>query len=139
MGALSRTAIIAAQDIRRQRVEVPEWDGYVFVQVMTAAERNAFDQSVITIGADGKRVTSLDNFRLKLVGRCLVDDNGKLCFGPDELDDLAAKNGAVISRLADIALEFNGMAAGSVEDATKNSAPGPSASSPSASPPASAA
>lgn len=137
MGAarvLSRQEIIDAKDIDSQTIDVPEWGGSVVVRVMSAADRNRFEQSIVSIDKDGKRVPSMENFRCKVVCACLVDERGFPLFGPDEIDDLAMKSSQVIERLADIALAMNGMGANAVDDAVKNSEPAPSADFFSASP-----
>jgi hypothetical protein len=133
MSILTRQQIVDAQDIKTQMVEVPEWGGSVVVRMMTGADRDRFEQSMVAIGADGKREPNLTNMRSKLVAMCAVDEQGNLLFGPDEIDHLAKKSAAAIERVFVVAQELNGLAPKEVESAVKNSAPGPSDASTSAS------
>ena len=44
---LNREAILAAEDLPRELVEVPEWGGAVYVRALTGAERDQFEASKI--------------------------------------------------------------------------------------------
>jgi hypothetical protein len=134
MGLLTRQDIVAAQDIKTVDVEVEEWGGSVRVRMMSGAERDQFEQSMVMIGADGKRVPNLANMRSKLVVMCAVDEKGNHLFGPDEVEHLAAKSAAAIERVFMAAQELNALAPREAEAAVKNSAPGPNGASYSASP-----
>lgn len=135
MKILNRQEIVAAKDIQTREVPIPEWgEGVgVVVRMMTGADRNLFEKSIVAIDAEGKRSPNMDNIRLKLVAMTMVDPDGNPLFGPDELGDLAKKSAAAIDRIFAVAQELNGMAPASVEDAEKNSAPGLNGSSVSAS------
>lgn len=135
MRTLTRQEIIDIKDIHTRAVAVPEWgdDVGVIVKVMTGADRNAFDQSIIKI-VNGERIPNLDNLRLKLVALTVVDESGNVLFGQDEISDLAKKNSAAIERLFKVAQELNGLAPAAVEEAAKNSVPGPNGVSHSISP-----
>ena len=83
---LSRDAILAADDLPRETVEVPEWGGAVVVQGLTSRQRDLFEASIQKRRAGGKKRhkdqrddedrIDLDNFRAKLVVRCVVDQQG---------------------------------------------------------------
>lgn len=124
MKILTRQEIVDAKDIHTRFVDVPEWGGSVIVKVMSGADRNAFDQSIVKI-IDGKRVPDLNNVRLKLVALTVIDEAGNVLFGQDELAELGKKNSAALERLFDVAQELNGMAPTAVDTAVKNSSPGP--------------
>ena len=47
MTLLSKTAILAAQDLQTEDVEVPEWGGAVRVRSFTGRERDAFEAGMI--------------------------------------------------------------------------------------------
>lgn len=102
--ALKREQIVAAEDIRRESVPVPEWKGDVWVRVMTGTERDAFGKSIIS--ADGK--PDMTKYRLGLVATCMVDDDGAPLFGLDELADLGRKSASAIDRVYRVAERLNG-------------------------------
>ena len=47
MTLLSKTAILAAQDLQTEDVEVPEWGGAVRVRSFTGRERDVFEAGMI--------------------------------------------------------------------------------------------
>ena len=134
MKILTRQDIVAAQDIETETVDVPEWNGAVIVRMMSGADRDQFEQSLTTVRADGRREANLTNMRSKLVAMCLIDEEGRALFGPDEIDDLAKKSAAAIERVFIVAQRLNGLAPDDIGEARKNSAPGPNGASPSVSP-----
>lgn len=102
---LTKDAILAAQDLPAEDVDVPEWGGAVRVRGMTAAERDGFETTCF----DGKGKLIVPNFRAQLVARCVVDEAGARIFGDAEIDVLGGKSGAAVDRLFDVALRLSGM------------------------------
>ena len=47
---LSRDDILGSDDLRLERVDVPEWNGVLYVRVMTAGERDQFEAEVAGVG-----------------------------------------------------------------------------------------
>ena len=126
--ALSKEAILGAQDIVTERVEVPEWSGYCLVRGMTGTERDSFEESIIEFedhkkgkGTQRTAKTKFANIRAKLVARSVVDEDGKRVFTDAEAEKLGAKSGAVLDRLFDVARRLSGMSEQDVEELTKNS------------------
>jgi len=134
MKILTRQDIVDAKDISTETVEVPEWGGSVIVRMMSGADRDQFQQSCMIVRADGKHEADMRNMQPKLVAACVIDEQGNLLFGPDEVADLAAKSAVAIERVFDVAQRLNGLAPGAVGEAVKNSPPGPNGASPSVSP-----
>jgi hypothetical protein len=125
---LSKSDIIAAQDLQTQDVQVPEWGGSVRVRSLTGTERDAFETCLVKV-VDGKRVPDMENLRAKLLAATLVDENGTPLFSVGDvgdLSDLGSKSAAALDRIFGVAQRLNGMAADSVEAAVKNSEPGQS-------------
>jgi len=79
MKLLTRDAILQAQDLPTQDVEVPEWGGTVRVRALTGAERDAFEQSIVEQRGKSTRM-NLQNVRAKLVALTVVDENGNRIF-----------------------------------------------------------
>ena len=48
MNILSKEAILAADDLPREIVSVPEWGGQVCVRTMTGTDRDAFETSLLS-------------------------------------------------------------------------------------------
>ena len=132
MSLLSKTAILAAQDLQTEDVEVPEWGGAVRVRSFTGRERDAFEASMVR--GDGKdRKVDLTNMRARLVGLTVIDETGQRLFTDDEVDLLGAKSGAALDRVFAVAQKLNGLSGADVEELSKNSSGVPSAVSTSAS------
>lgn len=108
--ALTAEQILAADDAGLKKVSVPEWHGDVFIRVMSVGERDEYERMWI-----GKKETGIENFRTQYLARVLCDETGKLLFTRDEVGKLAAKSGAVMSRLFDVAMRHNNMSEEDVE------------------------
>lgn len=125
---LTRDTILAAQDIQTEEVEVPEWGGSVLVRGMTGAERDAFEESVLT-GKGRKRDVNLKNFRARLIVKSVVNRKGERVFTHADIDALGQKSAAALARVFDVATRLSGMSDEDVEELTKNSEDGQSDSS----------
>ena len=132
MSLLSKTAILAANDLKSEDVEVPEWGGAVRVRSFTGRERDAFEASMVR-GEGRDRKVDLTNMRARLVGLTVIDETGQRLFNDEEVDLLGAKSGAALDRVFAIAQKLNGLSGADVEELTKNSSGVPSAVSTSAS------
>ncbi|MBU9608251.1 phage tail assembly chaperone [Burkholderia multivorans] len=131
---LNRAAILAANDLSTETVEVPEWGGAVILRTMTGTQRDAYETSLMTKDAAGRYTVDTENMRAKLVIFTAVDKTGTPVFTLDDLGALAGKNAAVIERLFVTAQRINGLAKDAVADAEKNSVSGQSDASASDSP-----
>ena len=109
---LTRDAILAAEDLKSKRVEVPEWGGHVFVRQMTAGDRDKFDAFIFE--------QSGASIRAWLVGMCAVDGEGKRMFTDDDLDALTGKNGEAMDCVFQAARKLNKLLTVDIEDAEKN-------------------
>ena len=119
MTLLTKDQILGADDRDSVEVEVPEWGGAVRIAAMTAAERDAFEASMI----DGKGKSDakrLQNFRARFVASCIVDDDGNRLFSDKDIVALGKKSSAPISRLFDDCRKLNGMTDEDVEELEKN-------------------
>ena len=132
MTLLTKSSILAANDLKTQDIAVPEWGGSVRVRSFTGRERDAFESSMVR--GDGKdRKVDLTNMRARLVGLCVIDETGARVFSDDEIDLLGAKSGAALDRVFAVAQSLNGLSNADVDELTKNSDGGPSDASTSAS------
>lgn len=114
---LSKDQILAADDIKSERVPVPEWGGDVMVRGLTGSQRDAWEAG-LTVRRGKQMVPDMRNFRARLVVLCCVDEAGELVFGPGDIDALSGKSGAALDRLYDAAAKLSGISEKDVEDLT---------------------
>lgn len=112
MALLTRDAILRAEDLLREKVEVPEWGGEVWVRAMTAAERDRLEAAVL----DGKTAS----IRALVAAMCMVDERGERLFGDQDVEALARKNAQALDRVFQVARRLSRMREADVEDAEKN-------------------
>ena len=128
---LTKDAILAANDLVTEDVEVPEWGGTVRVRAISGAERDAFEQAIVT--RKGKNVTTnLANIRAKMVALCVVDENGQRIFGDKDVLLLGTKSAAALDRVFTVAQQLAGLTDKDVDELAENLEPGQSDDSTSA-------
>ncbi len=119
MGLLGREAILGAQDLETEDVAVPEWGGTVRVKALTAAERDAYEESLL-IGKGRKRRLSMMNARAKLVGLTVVGEDGQRLFNERDVAALGQKSSGALSRVFDVAMRLAGLTDEDIEELTEN-------------------
>jgi hypothetical protein len=107
---LSRDDILAHVDLGEE-VEVPEWGGKVRVRGLTVAEWSDLQKAT----KDTDPVLAMAD----MVVRCTIDPAGVRMFADGDAPALAAKEAAVVVRLARIGQKRSGFEDG-IEDAEKN-------------------
>lgn len=115
---LSKDQILAADDLRVEEVDVPEWGGTVRVRSLTGTERDAYEASIVQIQGNSRRLR-MENARAKLVALCLVDEDGGRLFSDQEIGTLGSKSGKVLDRLFDVASKLSGLSNDDVEELTE--------------------
>lgn len=116
---LSKDQILARRSLPSEVVEVPEWEGSVRIQGMSAGDADAFNASLV------KRVGKTmemdrEHYCAKLLSRCVVDANGERLLSEEHVVILSQQSAAPIQRLAVVAERLSGLQPGGVEDAAKN-------------------
>lgn len=111
-----RDLILNARDFKLEAVEVPEWGCTVHVRSMKAADR----ARVAAWSADAKTAEATALLPCRLLCLCLCDGEGVRLLGDDDAVALAERDGAVIERLALLAMKLNGLTADAVAAAKKN-------------------
>jgi hypothetical protein len=109
MQFLSRDALLGerAKAIPRERVEVPELDGVVYVRGMTGKERGEWEAS-LTKGRGVKARPNTANGRATMLVRCLVDEKGDRIFQNGDADALGDIRVDVLNRLFQVANRLSG-------------------------------
>ena len=116
MALLNRDAILKANDITMQTVNVPEWGGDVSIRTLTGTERDAFEASIVS----GKK-HDMTNIRAKLVARSVVDEKGVRLFTDDDVCAIGRKNAKALDRIFDAAQRMNGIRETEIQELEKNS------------------
>ena len=126
---LTRAEILAADDLPRELVEVPEWGGSVYVRGLTAMERSEFEN--LMLGLENKRIKvgksddmtiqmDMRVLRVRLSALCMVDEKGNRLFGDDAVEALGRKSADALNRIFVVAQRLSGMTSDDVEDAAGN-------------------
>jgi hypothetical protein len=124
---LSREDILAATDITRELVQVPEWGGAVYVKALSGFDRDRYEQSLLQ-GKGKNRDLNLRNARAKLVALTVVNEEGQRIFSDDDVLALGTKSAAALTRVFDVAQRLSGLTDEDLEELSKNSVNDQSAS-----------
>lgn len=124
---LTAAQIQAAADITTEKVLTPEWapqgmpleQAFVMVVGWTAAERDAFEASLVEAKKKGNKV-NLENIRAKAVARGTVDEQRRPVFSEDDVEWLGKKSAAPIDRIFSVIQRLAGMTDEDVEEIAKN-------------------
>jgi hypothetical protein len=111
---LDRAAILGADDLRRQRVPVPEWGGDVFVRVLPLADQGQFEDEA------GREDRSSLDVMVRMVALCACDADGNALFTLDDAKALGGKAAEPLIRVARAAIEINAITASDIEGLAKN-------------------
>lgn len=121
-------AIIDADDIPYEDVEVPEWGNIKLrIRGLDGKARDRYEAEMFLMRTSGDEMT-LDlagNRNARLLARCLYDPETDERLPLSE-DDLGRKAATVVRRLADIAIRVSGLGNKAVEAAGKGSETDPS-------------
>ncbi len=132
---LSADDILNANDVIIEWCPVPEWGngkGGVYVRSLQGSELDDYQGSLLKRDSKGKQIVTYNNMRAKLAVRTICNKDGKLLFNEFQVDLLASKNAAGLSRVFEVASRLSGLSEKDIkemEEALKNDLP---AGSPSA-------
>jgi len=116
---ITKADIVAFNDLKSETIEVPEWGGSVTIRRMTGGERDAYEADIFESKGSQLQLKR-ENFRAKLIARCLVDDNGERMFSDGEIAALSKKSAAALDRLFAAYQRLNGMTGAEQEKIEKN-------------------
>lgn len=122
--ALGRSAILDADDLVSEAVDIPEWGGTVYVSTMTAAERDSWEAGVLGgTGAGGQvqiNKDALQNMRARLAVLVVCDEEGTRLFSDDDIAPLGAKCAPALQRIFDVAKRLNKLGEDDIEELSGN-------------------
>lgn len=103
-----RDQILKASDLKKVKVDVPEWNVTVWISEMSASSAEAY--SLRLVGKKKGGGLDMKNFMSSLLVACLVDEDGNQIFtDPGDVERLSEKKSSVVQRLYEKAEELNGM------------------------------
>ena len=117
---LTKEQIFDAVDSDIELVNVSEWDGYVYVRIMSGAARDLWEQRIYARQDDDGEV-SFSNNRAELLVQTLCDADGEPIFEIGDIEALSRKSSVPLDRLCDIARRLNALRPEDIEEAAKNS------------------
>lgn len=119
--SLSKVKILAADDNKLDKVDVPEWGGSVYIKVLSGTDRDSFEESYSE--------QKMKNFRSRFLVLTLCDEKGERLFTEAEVDELGKKSAVVLARLFDKSWALNAFRTEDVEQLGNDSSEGQSDSS----------
>jgi hypothetical protein len=96
---LSKDAILCADDITLEVVEIPEWGGNVNIRTMTGAQRDALENRI----RDDKQ----RDVRAYVAVACACDEQGNQLFTKADIQALSKKSGKALDRIFEAAIALN--------------------------------
>jgi len=125
---LSEDQILACDDHRIERVDVPEWGGHLYVRIVSGAELDAFQQGCQKGRGPNQRINML-NFRARFVQLVACDKDEKPLFSKGRVDALGRKSARALDRVFTIGQNLNGITDEEFEDMVGNFRGGPTGGS----------
>jgi len=117
---LSKHDIQIVDDVQIEIVQVPEWGGSVLVQSLGGKQRDEYTQSTV-VGKGKNAQVDLTNMTAKLVALCMVNEKGERLFNNLEVNELAQKSAAALTRVYKVAARLSGIDEDALDELVKNS------------------
>jgi len=116
---LSRADFLAAAQLKRELVPVPELGGSVYISELYGAQVLEFNERIQSLKGKGKKsvnpTTSVELMAL-LISMSAVDANGKQLFTESDVKALAKSNLSVLLALSAKAMEVSGLSNAAVDE-----------------------
>lgn len=137
MECLTKENIFKAEGAVKEWVDIPEWEGGLYVKVMSGEERDAFETAMFKTNDTNNFTRNFDNMRARLIAFTAIDENEKQIFDPilkydvqdklyGDVAELGKKSSIILDRIYVVAQRLNKLRKEDVEDLTKNSLKGQS-------------
>jgi hypothetical protein len=117
---LTRDQILNHDDLQRERVEVPEWSGEVYVRTMTGSERDAYEMRMVADRESGG-VAGIHDIRATLAALTVCSEDGAPIFSLADIEALGRKSCAALDRVCEVAQRLNRLTAADIEELKKSS------------------
>lgn len=119
MALLNREAILEADDVEYDEIDVPEWGGSVRLKSIRGNQRDAYEASIVTQNGTDSKI-NLRNARAKLIVMCAIDEDGRPLFTSEDISALGRKNAKPLDRLFDACQKLAGLSPDDVKKLTEN-------------------
>lgn len=119
MGLLDRAAILGANDLDVEIIDIPEWGGKVRIQELSGTDRDVFEDAIVVQKREGKHVTRevvMKNARALIATLCCVDKNGIKIFTHADVVNLGRKSGRALQRVFEAGMRLSKMTEKDVEE-----------------------
>ena len=132
--ALTREQILSVDDGEREEVTIPEWNGSVFVKVLSAIEKDYWEKKLQPIPTsdddeptpEAKLNARFDNVRARTAVLACCDASGAPLFVMTDVEWLGKKSGKALDKIWTVFTRLNGIGQEEVDTLVKNS-PAPTA------------
>jgi hypothetical protein len=110
--------IKTSQDVRAEKVPIPEWDVTIEVRTMKAIDRARLLKNCV----DAKGAVIREKFQAGLIiASCFDPETGEKIFSDDDYDLVMDKSAGPVEYLSGIAMRISGLNRETMETAEKNS------------------
>lgn len=120
---LTRDAIRAINDRQVELVEVPQWQGSLYVWGLTGKERDEFELGML-VGKGKNAEINLKNLRARLILLTAYDsddfDARRRVFEPSDLSWLGDKSAAALQVVYAVAQKLSGLSSEDVDEMTES-------------------
>ena len=131
---LTKEAILAADDLPTETLDVPEWGGAVRVRGLNCADRDAYLAGLMKWKkVEGGKLTfdpaGLPGIKARLIQMTVLNGDGAPMFSPGEIDLIGHKAASAIDRIYIVAMRLSGLSAEAAETAEVEGKSEPAATS----------
>lgn len=112
-----RDKILAAEDIRSEIVDIPEWGVKVEVRGMNGSDRSRILDAAAAAGSEGLSVGTM--YVDTVIASAYDPESGVRIFSDSDKDALLGKSASAIDRLAEVGMRLSGMSVEAQDNAKK--------------------
>lgn len=115
--------IIDRNDIRYEEIYIAEWDAWVMIRGMTAADRDLYDVLASKYQAEGRNEKNSGSLKIRALAAalCIVHSDTKArMFSIQDIEALTLKNGAALDTIFEAVQVMSGMGTSALKRALEN-------------------
>jgi hypothetical protein len=112
---LTAEQILAANDLEKEAIDIPEWGGKVWIRTMMADERDSYEQEFVDLRRGYTKKGKMKSVRAKFCALVLCDENMQRLFTEEQVVALGEKSAKALDRVFEAGLKLNGFSQNDVE------------------------